>query len=115
MTIVRASEKRDVYEPCCQLLRQLELPVYRLSQARASQQTPGLPDLIAFTRGRPVQTTVGTVQWFPQMACIETKVPGGRQSRAQIEFQQLCRTVAGVQYLVITDPQHLADWLAPRR
>src|SRR5581483_3324266 len=56
-------------------IEQTGCAVYRLSQARASKQTPGLPDLIAFT---PRHT----------MLLIETKRPGGRLRDAQRKFAE---------------------------
>jgi hypothetical protein len=56
--------------------------VYNLSQARASKQTPGLPDLWCFYRGIDLDRSFGF--WH------ETKTPKGQQSVAQIEFEARC-------------------------
>lgn len=70
-----------------------------MSQARATGQTPGVPDLITFTPDH-------------RMAYIECKAPRtGRQTYAQKRFQHYC-ALASVPYLLIDDPQQLADWLA---
>jgi hypothetical protein len=54
--------------------------IYNLSQARASKQTPGLPDLYAFHTREPFST------WW------ETKRQvGGALSPAQREFQEHCQ------------------------
>lgn len=53
--------------------------VASLSQPRASMQTPGIADLYVFLPRRR-----RTVWW-------ETKRPGGKQSKEQIEFERLCR------------------------
>lgn len=61
--------------------------VYNLSQARATNQTPGLPDLYVF------HPATGAAWWH------EVKKPGGRPSPAQREFQARC-AACGVAYLL---------------
>jgi hypothetical protein len=59
--------------------------VYNLSQARATKQTPGLPDLwvVCLRSGWSRQ---GKVAWWH-----ETKTPTGKQSEDQREFQRECK------------------------
>lgn len=76
----KLSEK-DVERLCDSLMSQLGYEIIRFSQARATNQTPGIPDRKYFhaVRGRAV--------WF------ECKREGGKQSTAQRRFQllaQLC-------------------------
>ena len=61
--------------------------VYNLSQARATMQSPGLPDLYVF------HADTGTAWWH------EVKRPGGKPSPAQLEFQARC-AACGVPYLL---------------
>jgi len=94
-----AVTEKDIYEQCVSLLEQTGCAVYRLSQARASKQTPGLPDLIAFT---PRHT----------MLLIETKRPGGRLRDAQRKFaERVLGTMGCPVYLVINDPRSLVEWI----
>lgn len=60
--------------------------VFNLSQARASHQTAGLPDLIIFKPGRGV-------------VMLEVKTAQGKLQPAQVEFQAVC-VAAGVRHLV---------------
>jgi len=60
--------------------------VYWLSQARRTGQTRGLPDLLVFD---PHQGAV----------FIECKAQGGKPSREQVEFAELCRQ-AGVGHVL---------------
>jgi hypothetical protein len=99
-----ALTEKDVYEACVSLLEQTGSAVYRLSQARASRQTPGLPDLIAFTP-RP-----------RKMLCIEVKKPGGRVRLAQLHFALYVATTTEPPYhLFVDDPQKLVPLIGARR
>ncbi len=77
MTATRPVEKA-VYEQVCYLLRLAGCKVYRLAQARASSQSPGLPDLWVFGPG-------------PRFAWVEVKRPGGRLRPDQRQFRELCQ------------------------
>lgn len=82
-----ADEKREQAE-VVKLFRAYGGKVYSLSQARASKQTPGLPDLWVVFNG------IRRAFWF------ETKRQvGGRLSDAQREFGIEC-TTAGVSWYV---------------
>lgn len=72
--------------------------VYTLSQARASKQTPGLPDLWFVHRDRPIAT------WWEVKRQI-----GGRFSEAQIAFRIQCER-CGVGYGA-GDRHAAAAWL----
>jgi hypothetical protein len=88
----------DVYEQTYTLLVRLDADVWRLAQKRASKQTPGLSDLLVFTRDN-------------RAAFIETKDPiHGVQSRAQRRLQACCER-CGIAYLLVDHPQQVADWL----
>lgn len=65
-----------VYEAVVALLTLAGCKVYRLSQVRASRQSPGIPDLYVFG------PTTGA--WF------EVKRPGGRLRPEQREFRERC-------------------------
>ena len=82
----QASEK-SIQHWCAQTFRAAGCLVYNLSQARASKQTPGLPDLWVFVPRR------GTAFWF------ETKSPRGVQSEAQAAFQASCEG-CGIRYVM---------------
>lgn len=69
--------ERHVYEACVSLLRLSGCDVYRLSQTRASKQSPGIPDIWAFAPGG-------------QYAWIEVKRPGGRLRPEQRKFREQC-------------------------
>lgn len=72
------------------LLRSLGAHVYILGTRRpagdypGTRQTPGLPDLLAFLRGR--------------LVCIEVKAAGGTLRTGQLLFQEDCRA-AGVAHV----------------
>jgi hypothetical protein len=95
---LRRSEK-DEQRAVYQLLVRCECAVYWLSQARETQQTPGVPDLIAFHALRG-------------FAFIECKVPNGRMSSAQREFQHHCGD-AGITYIV-GGTAEVRDWLGAK-
>lgn len=99
--------EKDVYEACWLLLTRLGYPTYRLSQARAAKQTPGLPDLIAFVL-RPT---------LRMLLFIEVKKPGGRQRPEQkmLEWQTAQLETEKVRYLLVHSAQELADQLAEIR
>ena len=58
--------------------------VYNFSQARASKQSPGVGDLYVFW---PAMRGDGPTAWWH-----ETKTPTGKQSPAQLVFQQFCES-----------------------
>ena len=96
----RVLEKAEQAE-IVKLFRAHGFAVYNLSQARASKQTPGLPDLWVMHRR------------FPQAAWVECKRQvGGVQSAAQIDFQENCKA-AQVQY-VLGDRHAAKEWLKAR-
>lgn len=78
---------------------------YNLSQPRASLQTPGLPDALAFVEGPEGM----------EFAFLEFKRPAspgkraGKQSAAQVEFQEFARS-AGLVYVVGGVPE-VRQWL----
>ena len=61
--------------------------IWDLSQPRATKQTAGLPDLYV-VHGRK-----GSAWWH------ESKKPGGKQSPAQIEFEELC-ILSAIPYVI---------------
>ena len=104
---LRLSEK-EIYEACYTLLVKVGCSAYRLSQSRASQQTPGLPDLIAFVHSFRAST----------MLTIEVKTSDGRQSEAQKRFGNDVRMIGFhecVAYVVVRSAQELADIIADIR
>jgi hypothetical protein len=91
VTVVRrrtlpAPLEKDVQRGVYRLLVQLGCGVYWMSQARATQQTAGVPDLLVFSPARGL--------FF-----VECKRPGGQQSPAQRSFQ-LRSEAAGVRYIL---------------
>jgi hypothetical protein len=88
-------EKQEQHE-IVKLLRGFNFHVYTLSQARASKQTPGLPD-IWFAR----ESVAG---WFEVK-----RSEGGRLSSAQEEFRDECQR-AGVLH-VVGDRSHAQQLL----
>lgn len=89
--------EKDVQRAIYELLVQCDCKVLWLSQARETQQTPGLPDLLAFSRLRG-------------MAFIEVKSPNGKQRAAQREFQEWCE-LTGITYILADRPDPVRDWL----
>ena len=89
-------EQRCVYH----LLVKCGCAVYWMSQARETQQTPGVPDLMVF---HPLRG----------FAFVEVKAEHGRLSRAQREFQHLCGE-AGIEYIV-GGVEEVRDWLGAKR
>lgn len=86
ISVVRGADEQAVQTNVTRLFRAHGFHVYSLSQARASKQTPGLPDLWVAHQSRPVAF------WF------ETKrSEGGRYSLAQLEFRDECER-CGVGY-----------------
>jgi hypothetical protein len=71
------SLEKDAYEAVVRLLRLAGCEVYRLSQSRASRQTPGIPDLWVF----------GPRNLY---CWLEVKRPGGRLRPEQRKFQAHC-------------------------
>ena len=78
--------EREVQRRVIELYEGVGCVVKRTSGGRSNgtRNAPGLPDLIVFPPERRVQN--GMVGMFFH----ETKRPGGKQSPAQIEWQQLC-------------------------
>lgn len=82
----QAPEKGD-YEACWQLYRTFGCDVYRFAQARASKQTPGIPDLAVY------HMETGEFWWH------EVKTERGRQSDGQRVFQYRAQT-CGQRYVL---------------
>jgi hypothetical protein len=79
----------------------LGFQTWHLSQARATNQTPGWPDMLFTHRER------GLAVWW------EAKRPGGKQSPAQREFE-LSVTACGQHYVCGTDDD-LKAWCIAQR
>ena len=94
---LRLVTEDDVVRNCDDLLARTGCTIARFSQARATMQTPGIPDRAVFT-------------WDGRFAWLEYKAPDGKQSAAQRRFQEDCER-CGVPYLLVDDAQQLADWL----
>lgn len=97
----RARLEADLYEAIVRLCRLAGCDVTRLSQARASRQTPGVPDLYVRHVG------VGVRLW------IEVKRPGGRLSPAQQAWLDTERR-AGGDWAVVDSLDAAAAALAAR-
>ena len=103
---IRVSEK-DVERRCDSLMSQLCWNVVRFSQPRHTMQSAGIPDRKYYNVAR------GLTLWF------ECKKPGGTQSLAQKQFQQMCEAcgetyvLGGVDELLsaikslTTEPSHV--------
>ncbi len=78
------------------LLSMLGVAYYDTSQPFRALITPGVPDLIAFHQGRGL--------FF-----IEVKSRTGRQSKAQQQFETLCRR-SGIPY-ILGGTQQVIDFL----
>ena len=100
--LTRPYELPDVYEPCVALLERVGCEVWRLSQVRPTNQTPGLGDAFFVTP-------------WNVAAWLETKRPGGTQSHAQKTLQAACERTVGPEYVLVESTQELADWLAASR
>lgn len=74
--------EKDVQRKVCQLYEAAGAVVYNLSQARASKQSPGLPDLWVFHEPRELSF------WH------EVKRPAGSRTDAQERFLALCAATA---------------------
>lgn len=99
MSALAVSEK-TIQQACKQLLRLRGIAFYDLSQPRATKQTPGLADLLAFVpRGRR-----------PALVWIEVKSQHGRLSDDQRTFARLCEESL-VLYWVIRSAAELAELL----
>jgi len=81
-----AALEKETQSAVVKLFRAFGCRVYSLSQARATKQTPGIPDLWV------VHTAARLAWWW------ETKRPkGGRLSPAQVDFAAEC-DAAGVRH-----------------
>lgn len=78
---ITETEKR-IQQKIMTLLRLVGFRVWNLSQARATNQSPGLPDVFAMHPTLCVEVT------------IEVKTPKGRASEPQREFAELRRRCA---------------------
>ena len=74
---LRVTEK-DIERRCDSLMSQLCWNVVRFSQPRHTMQSSGIPDRKYYN------VASGVTFWF------ECKKPGGKQSNAQKQFQQMC-------------------------
>jgi len=92
---VDARLEKQIQATIVRLYREFGCKVYILSQARASKQTPGLPDLLIFYR---------VVAWWH-----EVKTPTGKQSADQRDFMANCKNT-GV-YYVLGGVRAAEDWL----
>lgn len=104
-----ATEK-DVESACDRLMAAIGWTAVRFSQARATMQTPGIPDR-KYYRGaaRSADTVLPRAVesfWF------ECKRDGGKQSRYQRDFQEMCEA-AGEHY-VLGGLAELTTWLERR-
>lgn len=81
----RVLEKKEQHE-IIKRLRVCRFKVYSLSQARASKQTPGLPDLWCAHETLPIAF------WWESKRQV-----GGELSTAQVEFRAECER-AGIPY-----------------
>jgi hypothetical protein len=92
----RAPEKRE--EDAGRLLMQnvLGFECWHLSQARATRQTPGWPDMLF------MHEDSGLCVWW------EAKAPGGKQSDAQREFQRYAQPCS-MEY-VVGPASALEEW-----
>lgn len=79
--------EKQIYEAGVRTLRAAGFVVYRLSQARRTNQSPGIPDAYAMHPQR------GLALWW------EAKRPGGTQSPPQRQFEAECRA-CGLPYLL---------------
>lgn len=95
---MRRGPEQGVYEACCDLLRACGFLYWRLSQARASQQSPGLGDLFAIHIG------------YRLIVWIETKARHGKLSVDQRIFRQAILDAGGL-YVSPRSPDDLADYL----
>jgi hypothetical protein len=89
----------------------LGFEIIRFSQARATMQTPGIPDRRYYRRAQSRQGAAGstTDDWSKAyMLWWEAKRETGKQSEYQQEFQKLVEA-CGELYLVGTD-EVLHDW-----
>lgn len=80
-----------------QLMARYGFVAVRFSQARATQQTPGIPDRRYYDTAREL-----AVWW-------EAKAPGGKQRPAQRKFQVMVEACA--EHYILGGIDELAGWL----
>lgn len=93
--VVRACrpKEKDVEAACDRLMVGLGYTPIRFSQPRNTMQTPGIPDRRYYKADRMFPPAAHHSFWF------ECKRPGGKQSPAQLAFQQLVVS-CGEQYVL---------------
>ena len=101
----RTDELHGEYEFCCSLLKLAGFQVYRLSQARASRQSAGLPDLWAFHKGQGLELTMEV----KRPATAEHRA--GESSPAQTEFAEHRMRCRGYGSHITGDREALWTWL----
>jgi hypothetical protein len=99
MTRARLPES-DIAYSCKRLLEAVGASVYTLSQGRKTRQSAGLPDCYVL---------------HPQWGAfwLELKQPGGKQSLAQMKFEERCQA-AKVPYVVARSVAELQGYLRLR-
>jgi hypothetical protein len=94
---IDARREKEIQAEIVKLYRAFGCRVYNLSQARATKQTPGLPDMWVVSMDSGLARASKLAWWH------EVKTPKGEQSEAQREFQIECKlcyvgyVVGGVQ------------------
>lgn len=86
--------EKQVEAACDRLMAGLGYTPVRFSQPRNTMQTPGIPDRRYY---KPIGSAPGDGKTFPLMGTVfeahafwfECKRPGGKQSPAQLAFQQM--------------------------
>lgn len=98
----RSPEKSEEHDGD-ELMEMLGFTSIHFSQARASRQTPGIPDRLYFrpSRSRSAAPVAFKVWW-------EAKAPKGRQSAAQRSFQALAESCGDT--VVVGPVSALVDW-----
>ena len=84
--------EKEIQADVVKLYRAFSCIVYKLSQPRATKQTPGIGDLYVFW---PEMRGLGPTAWWH-----ETKTPTGEQRPDQREFQRLCEAVESRSYVM---------------
>jgi hypothetical protein len=93
----RRAREKGVEAAIDQLCAKAGCVSVRFSQARATNQTPGIPDRRYYVWRRDTWNLKGPEQRLAFW--VEVKAPGGRQSSAQRTFQGLCE-LAGDPYVL---------------
>jgi hypothetical protein len=103
------AKEKDVEHACDRLMMLMGWRIVRFSQARATMQTPGIPDRKYYA---PDEYRGAFIASVPLTFWFECKREGGKQSDYQKRFQKMCEA-AGEHY-VLGGVDELTAWLSSK-